>query len=128
MNNLGHDTALTLGGLRILSVGGVGLLKVIAGSERGKQVLAFNFIADTALIPHGLRCDGSFNPQLGHTPGVAASAHAAAVAEEEQQGEQDQRPPGKSTQQHQQEHIVLHLAHRHRHVLGERDNGSGPRH
>lgn len=66
---LDENTVLTLGGLRILSIGGVCLLKVIAGSEgrnefyflcsfhRSKKKpkklvtpqLAFNFIFDTAL-------------------------------------------------------------------------------
>lgn len=152
--NFKKFTALTLGGLRILSIGGVCLLKVIAGSERGEtsftvsqkqKITAFNFTFSTALIRCCHSHVGSSNPRLfadepglpvprsvplgrAHPPGVASSTHAAAVTEEEQQGEQDQRPPGKYTQQHQQQHIVLRLARRHRHILmkSSQEKRSGP--
>lgn len=55
--------SLTLGGLRILSVGGVCLLKVIAGSEWGKQVLPFQFYTQ--------HC---FNPVLAQTLWLMSSS------------------------------------------------------
>lgn len=118
-------TALTLGGLRILSVGGVCLLKVITCSEWRKQVGAFSLIFICCFNP--LLTTNTLVPvilfsilqrgQACYTPGVASSTHAATMTEEEQQREQDQHPPSKNTQQHQQQHIVFHLARRHRHIL-----------
>lgn len=130
--NLRIYTAVTLGGLRILSISGVCLLRVIARSEKGRRFftlcvvslktkMPFNFIFHTALIHCSapVILQACWSHTVRHPPGVASSTHAAAVTEEEQQGEQDQRPPGKNTQQHQQQHIVLHLARRHRHILIE---------
>lgn len=95
-----------------------------------RHITAFNFVFSTTLIHCCHDHAGSCNPgvladepgpasltQYMHPPGVASSTHAAAVTEEEQQGEQDQRPRGKNTQQHQQQHIVLHVARWHRHIL-----------
>lgn len=107
------NAAPTLSGLRVFRVGGVCLLEVVAGPERGgktpQSVSQLSRPKDAALVP-----------------GVAASAHAAAVAEEEQQREQDQGPPGKDAQQHQQQHIVLRLACRHGHLLGKKQTPREP--
>lgn len=115
---MGLNAAPTLSGLRVFRVGGVCLLEVIAGPERGQD----STVSFTIIPPKRRVCAGD----AALAPGVAASAHAAAVAEEEQQREQDQGPPGKDAQQHQQQHIVLRLACRHGHLLGKKQTPREP--